>query len=511
MNTAALPRTPSGRPRQSFARGGLLNIVGAGLNGALTFGLVFALTRRIGQDQVGAFMVGVAALTILSQTAQLGANTGLMRFIPMLRVRGQHGALGPLLRRVFPAVAVAGLVGGIFLFSLSSVLARALGDPADAELAVEYLRLFAPIVPFAALFLVAAQCSQAFGTMTPAVVVDKIGRAVMQIVGVALFASAGAASLVGAYGIAYPLGVLLLLIWIFRLLGHLDTSDAGGGAVVAPPLAEFWKFSAPRALSTTFQVTVLWLDTILLAFLRSVDEAAVYSVATRYLAIGHLVIGALLQAMSPRLSEFLALGAMDRVQGIYRRTTTWIIAVVWPSYIGIAVFAPWLLSLFGDEYVEGATALRIVAVAMMVAAASGPVDNVLLMAGRSWWSVGNWGAALTVNVILNFMLIPLFGIEGAAIAWAASILVRNVVPVAEVWYLLGVHPFSGIYFRLVVASISTIGLSSIVSALLLGQNAVAVAVGTVPAALVYGALVQKWRFAISSTKLDIPADLTTGS
>ena len=49
---------------------------------------------------------------------------------------------------------------------------------------------------------------------------------------------------------------------------------------------------------------------------------------------------------------------------------------------------------------------------------AGPVDSVLLMAGHSWLSLRNSTVALVVNVGLNVLLIPLYGISGAAIAWA---------------------------------------------------------------------------------------------
>jgi len=502
----APPSSPlAGERRQSFAKGGMVNLVGAGTNAVLTFLLVVVLTSRVGQEQVGAFMVGVAALTILSQTVQLGANTGLVRFVALMRVRGDGHLVRPLVPKVFLPVAVAGIAGAIILTIAASSMAELLGGDADAELAVRYLRLIAPLVPFAGLFLVASQFSQAFGTMTPAVTVDKIGRSLVQVVGLAIFAPVGAVAVVAAYGIAYPVGLVVLAIWIARLLTRFERGLAPpSDAHADPPVREFWTFSAPRGLSTMFQVTVLWADTILIGFLRSIDEAAVYSVATRYLLIGHLVIGALLQAMSPRLAEFLAQGSIKRAQGLYQRTASWIVAAVWPTYLGIAIFAPWLLRLFGDDYVAGASALRIVAVAMLVAAACGAVDNVLLMAGKSWLSVANWGAALVVNISLNLLLIPVWGIDGAAVAWAASILVRNVIPVFEVWYMFGVHPVSAMYARVIVASLVVVGGSSMAGVAIFGMGFKAVAAGAVPGALVYLALVYRWWKVIDLPSIDAP-------
>ena len=494
----------AGLNRQSFARGGLLNLIGAGISGVSTFAMVLVLTRRIGVEQVGAFMVSVAAVTIVAQTTQLGANTGLVRFVPMMRVRGQQSALPELLPLVLGVVATAGLVGGLVMYLTATGLASLLGSDQDAQLVVDYMRSMAFVVPSAAVFLVAAQGSQAFGTMTPAVLVDKIGRSVVQVVAVGLLATSGVTAIVLGYGAVYSVGVVVLGFWIFRSARNTRTNSLSS----APPVVEFWKFSLPRAVSTTFQVTVLWADTILIGFLRSSEEAAIYSVATRYLVIGHLFIGALLQAMGPRLAAHLANRDNARAKSIYQRSASWVVAAVWPPYLVIAIFAPWLLQIFGTEFTAGATALRIVAVAMMVAAACGAVDNVLLMAGRSWISVANWGMALVVNIGLNIWLIPLWGIEGAAVAWAASILVRNVIPVVEVWYLFGIHPFSTIYAKLAAAALVTVGAGSLFGAVVLGENLAGFAAGAVPGGFIYLGVLFSLRKSIFGADAGEPSEPT---
>ena len=75
----------------------------------------------------------------------------------------------------------------------------------------------------------------------------------------------------------------------------------------------------------------------------------------------------------------------------------------------MAVFAPVLVQVFGDGFGGGAIVLTILSLAMLASMACGPVDVVLLMGGRSWWSAGNTMVALTLNVVLNLILIPRTG------------------------------------------------------------------------------------------------------
>src|SRR3712207_3811567 len=63
----------------AMARGGILNLVGAVGTGLFTFALVTVLTRGLGAASYGAFVSAMGLFTILSNTAELGADTGMVR------------------------------------------------------------------------------------------------------------------------------------------------------------------------------------------------------------------------------------------------------------------------------------------------------------------------------------------------------------------------------------------------------------------------------------------------
>src|SRR5262249_23152992 len=159
--------------------------------------------------------------------------------------------------------------------------------------------------------------------------------------------------------------------------------------------------------------------------LRGPVDAAIYTAATRFLVVGQLGNVAIGQAAQPQFAELFAMGALDRVNAIYRATTTWIILLLWPLYLLILVNGRQFLAIFGRPYAAGAGVLVFFGVSLLLWAACGPVDPLLVTAGRSSWSMINWLIAMVVNVGLNLLLIPRYGITGAAIAWAAAIAVFN--------------------------------------------------------------------------------------
>ena len=83
----------------------------------------------------------------------------------------------------------------------------------------------------------------------------------------------------------------------------------------------------------------------------------------------------------------------------------------------------------------------ILGLTMLLATACGQVDMVLITTGRSSWSLVNGLLALVVNVGLDLLLIPRFGITGAAIGWAAAIIVTNLIPLAQLAISKRLNPF----------------------------------------------------------------------
>jgi O-antigen/teichoic acid export membrane protein len=171
-------------------------------------------------------------------------------------------------------------------------------------------------------------------------------------------------------------------------------------------------------------------------------------------------LGAVGQAVQPRVAARMASGRPVSARGLYQESTAWIVALTWPVYLAVAACADWYLRLFGGEYAtaEARAVIWILVPAMLIASACGVVDSVLAMAGKTSWQLYDVSAALAVNVVLNLLLVPQLGVVGAAIAWSAAVLVNNLIPLAQLWGTFGLHPFGALTLRTLVAAAAGFGL-----------------------------------------------------
>jgi O-antigen/teichoic acid export membrane protein len=487
------------RDLASLARGGALNLVGAAATGLLHFALLVVVTRGLRAEGTGAFYEAVALFVILSSAAALGADVGLSRMVPRYRALGRVRDLRRGLAVGLWPVAAAGALLGLAAWWQAPWLADVFSRHPSPRLA-EFIRTFAVFVPVSALSLAVFAATRGFATIRPTVYLDKVLRPALQPLAVlaAILAGAGSTAIALAYVGPYLPALAAGVLWLAVLLRRAERRQADPAAQPEPPrplgrlLGEFWRFTGPRGLAAVFQTTSLWLNTLLIGGLRSTREAGVYAASSRYLAMAAMAAVALRQVLAPKLSELLARRSTGRAGGAFQATTCWMVALNWPIYLALLSFGPVLLEVFGADFAGGEVVLVVLSATMLVATAAGPVDVVLLMGGRSAWNLANTVAALGANLALNFALTPSWGLAGAAVAFAAGILVNNLLPLAQVWRSMGLHPFgpgTGVAAALAAVSFGLVGL---VVRALAGPTVAGLAVYTAAGCGLYAALL--WRF-----------------
>jgi O-antigen/teichoic acid export membrane protein len=439
-------------PRQgdvaAVARGGMANLVGAVVSAATNFLLVLVVARWVDPYRAGVFF-GVTSLFLMLETLlRLGGDVGTVYFVARWRALGLPERIRPGIRVALVPVAVLSTVVAVVMLVLAPHLAGLIGD--DRHTAVGVLRLLAVLLPVAATYDVAIGATRGFGAMRPTVLVERIGRPAVQLLLVVIVLAAGWHNGLGAaWGLPYLAAAVAGWLSLRPLVAAVErrvTGRPGDTPVVAVArlrvaAREFWSFTLPRAVAGAAQIVLQRLDIVLVAALRGPLDAAVYTAATRFLVVGQFISQAIAAPVQPRLSAALAGADTLRARALYRVSTCWIVLISWPVFITVAVFAPVYMRLFGAHYRSGAAVVIVLAMSMLVAAAAGVVDAVVIMAGRTSWNLGTTLLAMTVNVAVDLALIPHFGIIGAAVGWCAAIVAANVVPLLLAWRGLGLHPF----------------------------------------------------------------------
>lgn len=393
----------------AVARGSTATMIGAAASTVASFGLVVLITRTVDPTAAGTFFAATAIFLVALATAGLGTETGLARFV--LRAE-DPAAVRRLLRIAFWPVLLTAT-------GLAILLAVVAPDT----------RPFVWALPCAAAADLCLATVRAHASFRSTVVVERLVRPVLQVllVGAAVAVGAPGAGLGVAWAAAYV--VTAVLAWrSARTWIPAAPLAPRGGEDAAPDRSAFWSFTWARAVARVAQVAIQKLDIVLVAWLLTPADAAVYTVATRFVVFGQLANQAVSSVVQPRFTMILAdsSSSPSTLGRVFGTTTCWSVLAAWPVYLCVAAAPTGYLGWFGAGYDGPAAVTTALAMSagMLVAVASGPVDTLLLMTGGSLRSLLNTLVALVVDVVLCLLLVPPMGITGAAVAWVAAVVLR---------------------------------------------------------------------------------------
>lgn len=203
----------------------------------------------------------------------------------------------------------------------------------------------------------------------------------------------------------------------------------------------YWRRAAvPLALLGGLQLINNQTDIIMLGVIRSDEEVGVYRVVVQIATLVVFGLQALNLMLQPYFAALHAKKDYERLQRLATNSARAILAIaILPVMAMVFAGDAFLTFFFGPEYRVGYLALGILALGQLVNAAMGSVGLLLNMTGYERDTMRGVAIAAVVNVALNLILIPRFGIEGAAASTAITLMTWNIILRSAVIARLGIE------------------------------------------------------------------------
>lgn len=405
------------------------------LSAAIAFFSQVVLARWMGSFQYGVFVWIWVAVVIIGSLSCFGYPSIVVRFIPKYRQSNDMNSLrGVILGSklfAFCSASFFALIGisGIYLF----------GDSIQSVYVIPFY-LAAICLPMLALTETMDGVSRAFSWITlglsPTFILRPLLILALMFVAVQTRYLATAQTAMTATIIATWLTGAIQLFLLNKKLGA--TLPSG------PRTFHFkmWlKVAAPVFLIEGFFALLTNVDIMIVGFFLDPSKVAVYFAAVKVLALVHFVYFAVKAASAHRISQYFHSGELEQYRAKIHEVTRW---TFWPSLVfsGILLLlGPYLLYLFGEEFVEGYPLLFVLVIGLVARASVGPAETVLTMSGEQNSCAVIYGITLAVNIMLNLMLIPSFGLMGAAIGTTVALLYEAFALYSAARRRLGINIF----------------------------------------------------------------------
>ncbi|MBZ5739736.1 oligosaccharide flippase family protein [Nocardioides mangrovi] len=464
------------------ARGGAVTFAGAAVSAGAGFTFNVLLARLVGPHGAGVVLQSVAVFTIALAVAKFGLDTTAVWLLPRL-VRTEPGRVRPAL------TATCGLS---FVVPLAAVavwlvvwLARLRSSGSEVVDAVTIALVF---LPAASLMTVALAATRAFGGV---LAFNGVGNVLVPglrpLTLVLVWAvGGGALAISGAWAACCLLGAVVAVLVLLRMVRRRDLGPPTSWRPDRGLVRHIVGYSGPRTVMAVMEQTIIWVDVLLVGVLLGATAAGVYGAAARFVAAGVVAMTALRIVVAPRFSALLAEDRRAEVAELYTATARWVLLLGAPIYLLLAVFSPTVLRWLGPGFADGVTPMVVLSLGSVVVLAAGNVQSLLLMSGRSGWGAFNKSVVVCFNVSANLVAIPRWGIDGAAVVWAASMALDTVLAAYQVRRGIGVSPALPAIAGTVLAVTGCVALPALAVVAVAGQGSLQLVVAALLGVLVLG-------------------------
>ena len=204
---------------------------------------------------------------------------------------------------------------------------------------------------------------------------------------------------------------------------------------------QLFKTASPMMFSGIMLYLLNWTDIIILGMMTSEEQVGIYNQAFKIGSVGMVIIISVSTIITPKMAELSGKADMSGLRKLIHRSTRLVALLSLPVAIGLILFAPFLLSFFGEESLAGETALIIIVAGVFFNAASGNVDQILNMSGHANVFRNITITCFLLNAALNIVLIPSYGINGAAMASLITNILVNIIAIYYIKKKLGFYTF----------------------------------------------------------------------
>ena len=401
-----------------FARGAFGNVLLLGAGSLLNFLVAVLLSRTLGPTGLGIYAFAVALTTIVSApvTSALGAV--------VLRETAGAGARG-LPARGREAIAWASrtsiwLVGGVSAV-IGVAVAAGVGDLSGDKARAVLAGLLLPM-PLALLYVFSG-AARGLGRIVMGRVPDLILRPLfflILVVSLLVWPWLGPLSPVLAMllqGLAALLALAVATVIVWRALqaqngvevaGHVSMSSAWLRSLL--PLAVVFGLAAIQS-----NIDILMLDWYL-----ADDKVGVYRAGAQAGRLFFMITTVIGTVLSPYVASLHAAGDQAALQRLLVLGARGSLAIILPPFVVAASFGDWIMArAFGAAFAEGSGVFAIIAGGAVAQGLIGYSATVLSMTGRERQMILSSVASVLVTIVLNLVLIPRYGMEGAA--WATTV------------------------------------------------------------------------------------------
>jgi len=410
------------------------------------------LARVLGAEALGIYALGMTVSGFFGIFNALGLPQSAVRFVSKYTASRQWAHLSGFVVRSIAIILVLNCALAVLMVSAGPRIASRFYH---APALTPYIPLFAGIMLLGNLTFFLGQVLTGYKDVTRRTIITSFIANPLTMVFAILMITLGYG--LWGYIFAQVLSAALMLVTLAVVVWRMTPVPARlpfrHTAALEPQVISF---SAAAFGIGFLGFLMAQADTALVGFYLDARSVGVYAVAMVIVAFIPVLLQSVNQIFSPVISDLHTRHQHELLSRMFQTLTKWIFAGTVPLAVVVMVLARHMLLVFGPDFERASSVLVIGTLGQLVNCAVGSVGFLLLMSGNERRLIKVQAAGGIFMIVANLILIPRFGITGAAAAAATTIAFTNFWNAREVRAVLGLTPYNRTYWRLLPAILGTV-------------------------------------------------------
>ncbi|WP_081655490.1 flippase [Halopiger goleimassiliensis] len=430
----------------TLAKQGSITFVGNVVNGVFGFAIVMLMTRFVSPSVYGLFVLATSVILFMQVFANVGLPLAIDYFVPQYLDEGERGKAKGVIVQVTATVLITSSVVAFLLAASTRVVGQFFQEPAMAIA----LLLLSVTIPMLAIYNVLLTSYYSIKKLQYRVVMRDLVRPTVRFAATAGLLLAGYGLLGLIVGYVVGLFVAISVGAVVFAYKAWDIVSADLELVAAKPLVTY---SVPLAMTSVVFVLMGHVDYFVLGFFLASEDVGIYRVGYMLGSGLMIVFNSLSPVFKPLIAE--TRDDLELVEQRFRIMARWIAGITLPITIVLSLGASsYLAVMYTPQYAEANAVVALLAAAFLFNVTFGGPDGSLLQGlGYSRFVFVNTLVLFGVNFLGSAALVPLVGMEGAAIGSATALFLVGALTLGELYYLDGIHPFTADFGKVVAAAV----------------------------------------------------------
>ncbi len=422
-----------------LAKSSFIVLLGVFSSKLFTFLYKFIVARNFGKETYGLFSLSVIIMSIGIMLATLGIQEGISRYIPLYRGKHEMRKISYLLRNSLFTLALSGILVGILLFFLKTIIAtRLYHEP----LLIPYLSAFSFLIPLTVILYVLLATFRGFEKIGWYSFFNNIVQNFTRLALLIIFIILGwSNAIILSYVLATCVTLVLAYVVLRRVIPDIFVRPLLTQEVRSTIRREIFTYSWPLMFFGIIAYVFTWTDSLIIAYYKGVGEVGLYNAAVPLATLLLFIPDIFVQLFFPLITRHYAHKEHDLIKELSKQVEKWIFALNVPIFLIALIFPGAFIKLFfGSEFLVAASALRMLAIGNLFISLIIVPSSLLAMVGKSKVILTNMIILGIVNIVLNLLLVPKYGLNGAAFATMVSSILLSILYFIQVQRYLSFVP-----------------------------------------------------------------------